>query len=108
MTTSYPRSVLRPRWWETASGILRPYLKSQGVTLNNVTGQLDELKAQGFDTLEIFAPCKGGVCYNGLDSLDFYEIDPAIGSMDDFKTPDRRGSCAPDGRDCLHQPGLRP
>ena len=85
MTTSYPQSVLRPRWWETASGILRPYLKSQGVTLNDLTHKLDELQGIGFDTLEVFAPCKGGVCYNGLDTLDYYEIDPAIGAMDDFK-----------------------
>lgn len=85
MRVSYPQSTLRPRWWETASGILRPYLKSQGITLTDLTQKLDEIRASGFDTLEIFAPCKGGVCYNGLDTLDFYEIDPAIGTMQDFE-----------------------
>jgi glycosidase len=81
---TYPKTTLRPRWWETAAGIVRPYLKSRGITLSQLTSQLDEVRAFGFDTLEIFAPCKGGVCYNGLDALDFYEIDPALGTMDDF------------------------
>jgi glycosidase len=85
MRATYPQSTLRPRWWETASGILRPYLKAQGVTLADLTGQLDEIQAGGFDTLEIFAPCKGGICYNGLDTLDFYQIDPALGTKADFE-----------------------
>ena len=24
----------------------------------------------GFDAIEVFAPCAGGVCYDGLDTLD--------------------------------------
>lgn len=82
---SYPRSTLPPRWWETATAIARPYLKSQGKTLADVTAALDDYRSRGIDTLEIFAPCKGGVCYNGLDTLDYYQVDPAIGDLADLR-----------------------
>ncbi len=80
----YPNAALPKRWWETAAAIARPYLKSRGETLNDVTASLDDYQSRGIDTLEIFAPCKGGICYNGLDTIDFYQIDPAIGTLDDF------------------------
>ncbi len=50
-----------------------------------MTASLDDYQRRGIDTLEIFAPCQGGVCYNGLDTIDYYQIDPAIGSLDDFQ-----------------------
>jgi len=81
---SYPKSVLRPRWWETAAGMVRPYLKASGRTLNNLIADLEVYRALGIDSIEVFAPLHGGVCYNGLDTLDFYTIDPAIGTLDDF------------------------
>lgn len=84
MLPPFPETTLRDHWWETSAAIVRPYLKADGITLADLTRQLDDLQAIGFDALEIFAPCKGGVCYNGLDTLDFYEIDPAIGTMDNF------------------------
>jgi glycosidase len=76
---------LPPHWWETVSALARPYLKAHGKTLANLIERLDELQAHGFDAIEVFAPCEGGVCYNGLDTIDFYQIDPAIGSLDDFR-----------------------
>jgi glycosidase len=85
MMSSYPASVLPPLWWEAAAAIARPYLKSRGFRLQDVAASLDDYQRRGIDTLEIFAPCRGGVCYNGLDTLDFYQIDPAIGTMEDFK-----------------------
>jgi len=81
---AYPLSTLTPRWWETASGMFRPYLKTDHLTLADLTAQLDALKAGGIAAVEIFAPCKGGTCYQGLDTLDYYEIDPAIGTMHDL------------------------
>ncbi|MEW6401148.1 MAG: alpha-amylase family glycosyl hydrolase [Chloroflexota bacterium] len=81
---AYPQSTLTPRWWETVSGMFRPYLRSDHSTLAELTAQLDTLKAGGIDAVEIFAPCKGGICYQGLDTLDYYEIDPAIGAMEDL------------------------
>lgn len=71
-------------WWETCAAITRPYLKAHGATLRDLTLQLDALQAQGFSAVEVFAPCAGGICYSGLDTIDFYTIDPAIGTMDDF------------------------
>lgn len=85
----YPETTLRSHWWESVSSIARPWLKlgrKEGPrTLNELTAQLDHYKARGVDALEIFAPCKGGVCYQGLDTLDYYQVDPEIGSLDDFK-----------------------
>jgi glycosidase len=83
--TSYPQSKLRPRWWETTSAIARPYLKSRNQSLKNLTAQLDQYQAFGIDTIEVFAPCHGGTCYNGLDTIDFYQVDPAIGTMYDLE-----------------------
>lgn len=62
----------------------RPYLKARGRTLNDLTASLDDYRALGIDTLEVFAPLHGGLCYNGLDTLDFYTIDPALGDRADF------------------------
>lgn len=64
--------------------MIRPMLRRQGRTLNDLTGQLGELQALGFDAVELFAPCHGGPCYGGLDTLDYYTIDPALGTMADF------------------------
>ncbi|HWQ12535.1 MAG TPA: alpha-amylase family glycosyl hydrolase [Roseiflexaceae bacterium] len=75
---------LAPRWWESCSGITRPYLKAHGATLRDVAARLEEIRALGFDAVEVFAPCAGGTCYHGLDTIDFYQVDPAIGTMGDF------------------------
>jgi hypothetical protein len=76
--------TLPPRWWETCPAITRPYLKAHGATLRDLAAQLDTLQALGFDAVEVFAPCAGGICYNGLDTIDFFRVDPAIGTLDDF------------------------
>ncbi len=86
--TIYPETTLPRHWWETVSAIARPWLKLGHVdgprTLPELTAQLDHYKARGVDALEIFAPSKGGVCYQGLDTLDYYQVDPQIGTLDDF------------------------
>jgi hypothetical protein len=64
--------------------MVRPYLKAHGRTLNDLCADLDTYLALGIDTIEVFAPLHGGVCYNGLDTLDYYTIDPAIGTRADF------------------------
>src|SRR4051812_10832659 len=73
-----------PPWWTTVSAMLRPPLKTRGGTLRGITASLDAYQDDGFDAVEVFAPCAGGTCYGGLDALDYYQIDPAIGTMDDF------------------------
>lgn len=81
----YPQSTLRPGWWHTAAGITRPYLKVNGRTINDLRVDLDGLFSLGIDCLELFAPLHGGICYNGLDTLDFYRIDPNIGTFSDYQ-----------------------
>ena len=52
--------------------------------------QLHLWKDQGIDAIEIFAPAEGGNSYGGLDAIDRYQLDPGIGSMDDFRWMVRR------------------
>lgn len=52
---------------------------------DRLSKQLDGMKSQGFDVVEIFAPPEGGWSFSGLDALDRYRIDPRAGSMDDFR-----------------------
>lgn len=65
--------------------MIRPPLKMGGRTLRDLMGSLEEYQAAGFDAVEVFAPCAGGVCYGGLDTIDYYRVDPAIGEMADFR-----------------------
>jgi hypothetical protein len=46
---------------------------------------LDQLLAQGINAIEIFAPAEGGRSFGGLDTINRYRIDPALGTMDDFR-----------------------
>ena len=72
-------------WWQHCSAIMRFSPKVQGTTLRDVTARLDEVKETwGIDAVEVFAPYYGGIQYDGLDAMDYYTIDPAIGNMDDF------------------------
>jgi glycosidase len=82
---AYPPSILQPNWWETAAAITRPYLKAKGIRLSDLTASLDVFQSYGIDVLEVFAPLAGGVCYNGLDTIDFYQIDPALGTLTDLE-----------------------
>ncbi len=72
-------------WWERSSGAVRYSLKNKGLTIRDVIEQLSEVVAWGFDAIELFAPYHGGDEYGGLDFVDLYRIDPAIGTMDDFE-----------------------
>lgn len=78
------RTVVATPWWATVSAMIRPPLKTGGRTLRDLTTSLDAYQAAGFDAVEVFAPCAGGVCYGGLDTIDYFRIDPAIGEMADF------------------------
>jgi hypothetical protein len=75
---------LADRWWEHCSGVVRFYPKLHGHTLRDIIGALDRAQEWGFDAIEVFAPYHGGTEYAGLDVKDYYQIDPAIGTMDDF------------------------
>jgi glycosidase len=86
------RRLLPNRWWEMVAGWKVMTLKmgrSYGFELSldgdELVAQLDEIVHQGFQVIEIFAPARGLYAYSGLDTTDFYAIDPELGTMDDFR-----------------------
>jgi hypothetical protein len=87
------RSRLSPRWWESAAGLkvvtLKPGRSYAAEVLSldpaKASPQLDRIKAQGFQVIEIFAPAEGLFAYSGLDTKNHYRIDPELGTMDDFR-----------------------
>lgn len=85
------RSLLPKKWYVSATAMLRVTLKKgtgfKALSLDSLTleGQLDSIKKQGYDAIEIFATPYGGKSFNGLDAIDRYRIDPSSGTMDDFK-----------------------
>jgi hypothetical protein len=62
--------VIATPWWATVSGMIRPPLKMAGCMLRDITASLDAYRADGFDAVEVFAPCAGGVCYGGLETIE--------------------------------------
>ena len=79
------RANLPERWWEQIAGVVRFFPKSRRLTLRDILGMLDEVQDWGFGCVEVFAPYHGGVQYDGLDVMDYYAVDPAIGTLDDFQ-----------------------
>ncbi|MBA7654032.1 hypothetical protein ES703_61905 [subsurface metagenome] len=85
------RYLVPERWWESASAIKRVTLKSGThfyqlfLDPAKLSAQLDEILAQGFTGIEIFAPADGGKSYGGLDTKNRYRIEPELGTMDDFR-----------------------
>jgi hypothetical protein len=86
------RTALPPRWWESVASITRTRLRSRGGQPGlpikdqvKLSAMLDDMRAQGIASLEIFAPAHGGNSFGGLDTIDRYRIDPAFGDMNDFR-----------------------
>ena len=86
------RHLVPDRWWETAAGIKLVTLKkgrsfAHEVSIDPVKAseELDRIKTEGFQAIEIFAPAQGLYAYSGLDTTNHYRIDPEIGTMDDFR-----------------------
>lgn len=86
------RHLLPDCWYRAAAGIKVVTFKkkltySYELSLDPalLSRQLDEIKNEGFSAIEIFAPADGGTAYNGLDTKNYYRIDPELGSMDDFR-----------------------
>ena len=86
-----PDSPLTPRWWESASGIVRVGAKDKEGRRNfslepaKLETQLDEIQKAGFSAIEVFAPALGGRSFSGLDTIDRYKVDPTLGTIDEFK-----------------------
>ena len=76
---------LKSRWWESATLLKLWHPKAKGRTLKNITGMLDTICDWGFNSILPGAPYHGGMQYYGLDVIDYYTVDPALGDMDDFQ-----------------------
>jgi len=86
------RSLLPENWWHKTAGLKVVTLKKNfnyaheiSIDPQEVSIQLDEIQAQGIQAIEIFAPADGLNAYNGLDTKDHHQIDPELGTMDDFR-----------------------
>ena len=81
-------------WYVTAGAMHRVTLKPNtrfwkyehlSLKGEEAASQLSSWKAEGIDSLEVFAPEEGGNSYNGLDAKNRYALDPGLGSIDDFR-----------------------
>jgi len=86
------RDQVPDRWYEKAAAIKVVTLKKNmrygyeiSVNPDELSIQLDQIKAEGFQAIEIFAASHGVKAYNGLDVMNHYNIDPELGNMDDFR-----------------------
>jgi hypothetical protein len=86
------RQLLPACWYQQAAGLKVVTFKKNlryghelSLDPTILSKQLDEIRAQGFSAIEIFAPADGVKAYNGLDQKNYYRIDPDLGTMDDFR-----------------------
>ncbi len=85
------RHLVAANWWESAAAIVRvsinPIRPERQFPLDPAKAGpiLDDFKARGIWAVEIFAPYHGGMSYGGLDSIDRFNVNPAVGTMDDFR-----------------------
>jgi len=89
---SSSRHLVPERWWEAAPALKTATLKrgrryGHEISIEpvKVAEQLDEIRVQGFQAIEVFAPAEGPYAYSGLDTTNNYRIDPELGTMDDFR-----------------------
>lgn len=75
---------IEQRWWENATLLNFSAPKASGRKITDITESLDTLVQWGFSAMCMRSPYHGGVQYSGLDIVDLYTVDPAIGTMEDF------------------------
>lgn len=73
-------------WWEHSAGVMEFGLKPWGLTLRDVLARLDQVQEWGFDAIWLGPLYHGGIQYTGLDIIDLYAVDPALGTMADLDT----------------------
>ncbi len=88
--TTHAASSLPQRWWESAPAIARVGARGKegpGFPLerSRAAAALDELRKAGVGAIEVFAPAYGGKSFGGLDTIDRYRVDPALGTMEEFR-----------------------
>ncbi len=86
------RHLVPDRWWEKAAGLYlctfkpnRGYARVLHLDPAKAAAEVAEMRAQGFQAIEIFAPAEGRFGYAGLDMTDPYRVDPELGTMGDFR-----------------------
>jgi hypothetical protein len=85
------RERIPDRWWESTSAMIRVAIRSWpgdpvfSLEHDKASAELDLFREQGIRAVEVFAPAKGGRSYDGLDSIDRYQLEPEAGTMDDFR-----------------------
>ena len=90
------RRMVPDNWWQSAASIVRVSINPetegrQGkrpqlpINPGKASTILDDLKARGVSAIEIFAPYHGGKSYGGLDAIDRFNLNPEVGTMEDFR-----------------------
>lgn len=90
------RRLVPTNWWESAAAIVRVTINSgtegrQGkrpqfpIDPAKAAPILNDYKARGISAIEIFAPYHGSRSYGGLDAIDRFNVNPEVGTMEDFK-----------------------
>ena len=80
------RHLVPTNWWESAAAIARVHLGRQfPLDPDKAAPMMDDLKTRGISAIEIFAPYHGGRSYGGLDAIDRFNVNPELGTMDDFR-----------------------
>lgn len=79
-------SPVRTRWFEDRSGVARFFPIFQHLRLDDITAQLDTLKAQGFNAVELTPVFEGNPdVFAGLAVTNLYNVDPSIGTFEDLR-----------------------
>ncbi len=86
------RTLLPPCWYQQVAGWEIVTFKKHmhyghelSLDPNELSLQLDQIKGQGIQAIEIFAPAEGRAAYNGLDTVNHFRIDPEVGTIEDFR-----------------------
>jgi len=94
------RHLVPAQWWEKAAALHvctfkpnRGYAHVLSLDPEKAAGELAEIRAQGFQAIEIFAPAEGLYGYAGLDMTDPYRVDQELGTMEDFRRFVRLAHC---------------
>ncbi len=74
------------KWWEHLTGEKTINVRSDGKTLNDIKGQLDTLKSNGYHVVNIDWPVQAGPVslYGGFSASDFYHVEPSLGTDQDW------------------------
>lgn len=90
-TSIQPKDSTNQEWYTTIPALARvtlkkhTYVKEISIDSVKLEGELNILYQQGYRAIEIFATPDGGNSYGGLDAQNRYQIDPEVGTMEDFK-----------------------